>query len=251
MAQPSERLAALAATLMAAFVLHGCEFQMPRHTVGNWEAQKSYMLDFQYIPAGKNESEAVLNSCEQEDMPVKCSGHGECKEWYTDVTGPRPAHVLSFCKCDTYWADPECRTQRKSQIIAFLLSALFGMIGVDQFYLGFWLCGVLKLVTGGGFGLWYVYDIVRIGSTAVYTEDNYKLANDLNHFAFVLLTVFLMGVLGFAISIRSIQHHRAVKARELIILQAEGPATGPPAHMGPGQYTYGGYSGYGSTLGAA
>jgi TM2 domain-containing membrane protein YozV len=45
---------------------------------------------------------------------------------------------------------------------ALILSILLGGLGVDRFYLGYTLLGVLKLITGGGLGIWWLIDIILI-----------------------------------------------------------------------------------------
>jgi hypothetical protein len=50
----------------------------------------------------------------------------------------------------------------KEWIVALLLSALLGTLGIDRFYLGYTLLGVLKLITLGGCGIWWVIDLILI-----------------------------------------------------------------------------------------
>jgi TM2 domain-containing membrane protein YozV len=45
---------------------------------------------------------------------------------------------------------------------ALLLSILLGWLGIDRFYLGYTGLGVLKLLTGGGCGLWCIIDSILI-----------------------------------------------------------------------------------------
>ncbi len=51
---------------------------------------------------------------------------------------------------------------RKSWMLAVLLSVFLGTLGIDRFYLGYTGLGVLKLLTCGGFGLWWVIDAVML-----------------------------------------------------------------------------------------
>jgi TM2 domain-containing membrane protein YozV len=50
----------------------------------------------------------------------------------------------------------------KSQLIALLLCALVGVVGIHRFYLGYTTIGIIQLLTAGGCGIWALIDLVRI-----------------------------------------------------------------------------------------
>lgn len=50
----------------------------------------------------------------------------------------------------------------KSPALAVGLNAYFGFLGVDRFYVGDILLGILKLLTAGGLGIWVLVDLFLI-----------------------------------------------------------------------------------------
>ena len=52
--------------------------------------------------------------------------------------------------------------EKKSFIVAVLLSFFLGGLGVDRFYLGYTGLGIAKLLTCGGFGIWALIDFILI-----------------------------------------------------------------------------------------
>ena len=48
--------------------------------------------------------------------------------------------------------------------LTLIMSVLFGSLGVDRFIMGQVGLGILKLLTGGGCGIWWLIDIILIAS---------------------------------------------------------------------------------------
>ncbi len=51
-----------------------------------------------------------------------------------------------------------------SWTITLIMSILFGEIGVDRFIMGHIGLGILKLLTFGGFGIWWLIDVILIAT---------------------------------------------------------------------------------------
>jgi TM2 domain-containing membrane protein YozV len=64
----------------------------------------------------------------------------------------------------------------KSKTTALILSILLGCIGVDRFYLGYVGLGILKLILAGGFGIWWIIDIIMIATGKLKAADGSELA---------------------------------------------------------------------------
>jgi len=212
------RLLLVGCVLVAALSLQGCAYDVPIHRVGNWRMESDYLIRNQFIPPGGSAHGGTLNSCSFERISValQCSGRGACRKWNDAM----PKESASFCQCDRDWADPECRTRRQSQAVAYILSVFLGMFGADQFYLGFKSLGFAKLFTLGGGGVWWVYDIIRIGSGPVQAS-TYRVAADLPHGAFVLSSVMFAGFVGFAAAYKITTTVRARKRKEALFMLEE------------------------------
>ena len=67
----------------------------------------------------------------------------------------------------------------KSHRTSFLLSLFLGFCGADRFYLGFIIYGVVKLLTLGGFGVWWIIDLIVVASNNVSDINGCPMDKDL------------------------------------------------------------------------
>lgn len=184
-----------------AISLHGCDLVISTHDLANWLKKETYLSKWGYEQSGSTVT--MLNSCNDDSVTTVCSGHGSCTTFSSkSSTSKFTASTLSFCKCDTDYADPECSTRRKSQWKLFLLALFGGPFGADQFYLGYPIWATAKILTLGGFGFWWVYDVVRAGSGAVYARD-FRVAADLPRVVYLLGILSLVGAVSFFWSLES------------------------------------------------
>ena len=64
----------------------------------------------------------------------------------------------------------------KSNVVALILSIFLGELGIDRFYLGYIGTGILKLITCGGFGIWWLIDLIMIATGKLKPKDGSEYA---------------------------------------------------------------------------
>ena len=64
----------------------------------------------------------------------------------------------------------------KSKVVALILSIFLGELGIDRFYLGYLGTGILKLITCGGFGIWWLIDLIMIATGKLKPKDGSEYA---------------------------------------------------------------------------
>lgn len=252
--------------------LQGCGLAMvptgvvPRHVTGNWEESTDYLATFGYASAAPNATTvAALNSCADQTIPdaARCSGRGTCTWMHSSSLASALEdgfEPVSFCRCSRDWADPECRTARKSQFYTYVLAVAGGFLGLDKFYLGLPGQGFAKLVTLGGGGLWWILDIVRVATGPVYAAD-YRVAEDFPRWVALLVTLVLFAGAGFTFSARSAAWQINARKHDALLAQIrdedlrnmrEAMATSPEVQGARARASVaeadGVFTGYGATL---
>ncbi len=85
----------------------------------------------------------------------------------------------------------------KEHKTAVLLAVGLGTLGIDRFYLGHYVLGFLKLITGGFFGIWWIADIVVIATkntSAVEWYDNGKSLKERKLF-WLVIAIFVVSLI--------------------------------------------------------
>ena len=119
-------------------------------------------------------NDPVIKYCVNE---YDCGLNGNCKQINS---------TSSICACNTGYITADinsvCNYQQITKLEAFLVSFFVGCLGVDWFilargnslYIGL---GVLKFLTCGGCGIWWICDWIRIICSSFYDGNGQPLAN--------------------------------------------------------------------------
>ncbi len=65
---------------------------------------------------------------------------------------------------DRNWPDEDWDESDRPFLVVLLLCILLGVLGVHRFFVGKIGTGLLLLFTGGGFGVWWIVDLVLIAT---------------------------------------------------------------------------------------
>ena len=60
------------------------------------------------------------------------------------------------------------QVRRVNWVLCLVMSVVFGSLGVDRFIMGKIGTGILKLITFGGLGIWWLIDVILIATKHPY-----------------------------------------------------------------------------------
>lgn len=65
---------------------------------------------------------------------------------------------------NSFMKEKSVKKREVNWILVLIMSAIFGAYGVDRFIMGHIGLGVLKLLTAGGLGVWWLVDLILIAT---------------------------------------------------------------------------------------
>lgn len=95
------------------------------------------------------------------------------------------------------------KTNQKDFMTASMLSLFLGFLGVDRFYLGKVGTGILKLLTLGGYGIWYIIDLILILTGSMKSKNGLELKGRTKNLKVALIITAVAFGLGILSAIAS------------------------------------------------
>lgn len=79
-------------------------------------------------------------------------------------------------------------------LATFFISFMWGVVGADRMYMGYWGLGFLKLITLGGFGLWVLVDLILVMGGYMRDKQGREMLQVAEYKKFAARTVLIFAV---------------------------------------------------------
>ncbi|MDD5692882.1 MAG: TM2 domain-containing protein [Patescibacteria group bacterium] len=82
-----------------------------------------------------------------------------------EETGPEQATAAQTVNNINVTTSPAASsTKQVNWVLTLVISIFLGQLGIDRFIMGQVGLGILKLITFGGFGIWWLIDVILIAT---------------------------------------------------------------------------------------
>lgn len=95
----------------------------------------------------------------------------------------------------------QAQQSNKSFLVTWLLSLLLGVFGIDRFYLGKVLTGLLKLISFGGLGIWALIDLILVLANQTRDKRGLPLEGYQRHKKVALIVTGIFVLFGIIVNV--------------------------------------------------